>query len=103
MHVSGNSAGGHLTAVMMLTDWPAFGDDLPRDILKSGIAISGIFDLEPIRHTPIGDKPNMDETEARALSPRFMDPPTAAPIVIALGSTEGAEFHRQAEAFSTHL
>jgi hypothetical protein len=42
---------------MVLTDWPAFGGDLPADLIKSGIAISGIFDLEPIRHTPIGDKP----------------------------------------------
>ena len=103
IHVSGNSAGGHLTATMMLTDWPAFAADLPADLLKSGIAISGIFDLEPIRHTPIGDAPGMDEAEARALSPLFMAPPTAAPVVIALGGTEGPEFHRQAEAFSAHL
>ena len=43
MHVSGNSAGGHLTASMVLTDWPSIADDLPRDLLKSGIAISGII------------------------------------------------------------
>ena len=52
---------------------------------------------------PFGDKPGMDEAEARALSPLFMEPPTSAPLVIALGSTEGDEFHRQAEAFSAHL
>lgn len=103
MHVSGNSAGGHLTATMMMTGWPAFADDLPADLLKSGVAISGIYDLEPIRHTPIGDAPNMDEAEARALSPLFMAPPTRAPLVIALGGDEGPEFHRQAEAFSHHL
>ncbi|MEK9661458.1 MAG: alpha/beta hydrolase [Alphaproteobacteria bacterium] len=61
IHISGNSAGGHLTAVMMLTDWLTFAGDLPADMLKSGIAISGIFDLEPVRHTPIGDAPGMDE------------------------------------------
>ena len=103
MHVSGNSAGGHLTATKMLTDWPAFASDLPKDVLKSGIAISGIYDLEPIRHTPIGDAPNMDAAEARALSPLFMTPPTLAPLLIALGGTEGPEFHRQAEAFAAHL
>lgn len=103
MHVSGNSAGGHLTATMMMTDWPAFADDLPADLLKSGIAISGIYDLEPIRHTPIGDAPGMDAAEARALSPLFMSPPTRAPLVIALGAAEGPEFHRQAEAFAAHL
>lgn len=103
IHISGNSAGGHLTATMMLTDWPAFADDLPAGMLKSGIAISGIFDLEPIRHTPIGDAPGMDEAEARALSPLFMEAPTNAPLTIALGGTEGPEFHRQAEAFSAHL
>jgi arylformamidase len=103
MHVSGNSAGGHLTATMMLTDWPAFAADLPTDLLKSGIAISGIYDLEPIRHTPIGDAPAMDAAEARALSPLFMPPPTRAPLIIALGGEEGPEFHRQAEAFAAHL
>lgn len=103
MHVSGNSAGGHLTATMMMTDWPGFAGDLPADVLKSGIAISGIYDLEPIRHTPIGDAPGMDAAEARALSPLFMAPPTHAPLLIALGAHEGPEFHRQAEAFSAHL
>lgn len=103
MHVSGHSAGGHLTATMMMTDWPRFSAGLPDDVLKSGIAISGVFDLEPIRHTPIGDAPNMDEAEARELSPLFMPPPTNAPIVIALGAQEGAEFYRQATAFAGHL
>jgi arylformamidase len=103
MHASGNSAGGHLTATMMMTNWSAFASDLPLDVLASATAISGVYDLEPIRHTPIGDLPNMDAAEARALSPLYMPPPTKAPMIIALGDAEGPEFHRQAEAFSAHL
>ena len=48
LFVSGHSAGGHLTAMMMSTVWPALGDDLPGNIIKGGCALSGIFDLTPI-------------------------------------------------------
>ena len=48
LFVSGHSAGGHLTAMMMSTVWPALGDDLPGNIIKGGCALSGIFDLTPV-------------------------------------------------------
>ncbi|HIC28149.1 MAG TPA: alpha/beta hydrolase, partial [Rhodospirillales bacterium] len=48
LFVSGHSAGGHLTAMMMSTVWPALGDDLPDNIIKGGCALSGIFDLAPV-------------------------------------------------------
>ena len=51
IHVSGHSAGGHLTAMMLATDWPSFGADLPGGLVKSGCPISGLYDLEPIALT----------------------------------------------------
>ncbi len=102
LQVSGHSAGGHLTGAVMTTDWPAFAPDLPADILKSAMPISGIFDLEPIRYTPIGDPLGLDAAGAAALSPMFQLPRARARTVIALGSLEGREFHRQAEAFAVH-
>lgn len=102
IQVSGHSAGGHLTGVILTTDWSAFDDGLPADIVESAMPISGIFDLEPIRHTPIGDPLGLDAVNAAALSPMFALPRTRAQTVVALGSFEGREFHRQAEAFSTN-
>lgn len=102
IQVSGHSAGGHLTGVVLTTDWATFDDDLPADIVKSAMPISGVFDIEPIRHTPIGDPLSLDAVSAAALSPMFALPRTRADMVIALGSHEGREFHRQAEAFAAH-
>lgn len=95
--VSGNSAGGHLTAMMMATDWPAFDPALPRDLLKGGLAISGIYDLEPLRHTSINDAIGLDADAARRNSPVTLQPPTTAPVVIAVGALESAEFQRQTQ------
>lgn len=100
--VSGHSAGGHLTGVVLTTDWAAFGDDLPSNPVHYGMPISGVFDLEPIRHTPIGDPLGLDAASAAMLSPMFNLPWPSAKTVIALGAHEGREFHRQAEEFATH-
>jgi arylformamidase len=103
IQVSGNSAGGHLTGAMLTTDWPGFASDLPRNLIKSGIPISGIYDLEPIRHTTIGDPLGLDPDSARAQSPMFAPPRPGAEMVVALGAHEGREFHRQAEEFAANV
>ena len=94
--VSGHSAGGHLTAMMMATDWPALADDLPVDVVSAGLPISGIYDIEPIRLTPLNDLVRMDAAEASALSPVFMTPPSPMPLVAVIGGDESEEFYRQA-------
>ena len=53
LHVTGHSAGGHLTAMLAATDWPAFHDDLPRDMIRSAVPVSGLFDLEPLRSSSV--------------------------------------------------
>ncbi len=98
--VSGHSAGGHLTAMMMATDWPAFAEDLPANLVAAGLPISGVYDLEPVRLTPLNDLVGLDEAEARALSPEFAVPPSRAPMVVVAGGAESDEFVRQARAFA---
>ena len=98
--VSGHSAGGHLTAMAMATDWPALGDDLPARVVAGGLPISGVYDIEPLRHTPLNDAVRMDEAEARALSPIFLRPATDAPMAVVAGGDESDEFRRQARDFA---
>jgi arylformamidase len=95
--VSGNSAGGHLTAMMVATDWPGVDCALPADLLKGALAISGIYDLEPLLYTSINDAVGLDLEAARRNSPVLLEPRSTALLVIALGALESDEFHRQAK------
>jgi arylformamidase len=99
LYVMGHSAGGHITGMMMATDWPAFGADLPRDMVKGGIPVSGLFDLEPLRFSSINDGVRMDEAEAAAESPMNHPPATNAPQLVVCGGAETEEFHRQSDIY----
>ena len=87
--VAGHSAGGHLTAAAM---------DEPR--LAGGLAISGIYDLEPIRLNYLNDKLRLDEAEARRHSPILHLPSRAAPLVVTVGLGELPELVRQSEEYA---
>ncbi len=97
LHVMGHSAGGHLTAMMMATDWPALDSHLPADLVKAGVPISALFELEPLVHTSINEGPQMDVEEAIRESPMFMEPATNAPQLVVVGGAETPEFHRQSD------
>lgn len=99
IHVSGHSAGGHLTAMMMTTDWTAFGDTLPADLVKSGSAISGIYDLEPIRLGFMQETLGFTTEDVAAFSPIGLTPATKAPLIVSVGGSETDEFIRQSEEF----
>ncbi len=93
IHVAGHSAGGHLAAMMMVTDWSTLG--LDRHPLRGGCAISGLYDLEPIRLCYLNDVLAMDAAMAARNSPIHLVPPSGPPLILALGTTEAEEFHRQ--------
>ncbi len=105
LYVMGHSAGGHITALLMATHWPTFGAGLPHDMIKGGVPISGLFELEPLRSTSINDAVRMTAEEARMQSPMLHVPATDAPQIVVCGGRETEEFHRQADeyvqAFST--
>ncbi len=97
LQISGHSAGGHLCAMLMATDWPKRATDLPSDLIKSGIAISGLFDLEPLCYTPINQALSLDVDTARRNSPMFLMPATTGPLLLAIGGLESSEYHRQSQ------
>ncbi|HVW70538.1 MAG TPA: alpha/beta hydrolase [Steroidobacteraceae bacterium] len=100
---AGHSAGGHLTAMMLATDWPAISADLPRRLLSAGLTISGLFDLTPL--TPaefLRHDLQLNEQQARELSPAFLQCHNDAPLIRAIGALETAEFHRQSILMEQH-
>ena len=101
IHALGQSAGGHLAAMLLATDWPAFGDGLPPAVVKSAVSISGIYDLEPIRLCYLNDKLGMDEAEAHRDSPVAQRYPVAAPLMLVSGDIESDEYARQANAMAS--
>jgi arylformamidase len=94
--VSGHSAGGHLVTMLMATDWVEFGG-LPADLVKAGIGLSGLYDLEPIRLCYLNDVLRLTSEDAHAHSPIHLTPKHAAPLLLPLGALEGPEYHRQSE------
>lgn len=96
LFVSGHSAGGHLVAMLMSTDWPAF-DGLPADVIKAGCGISGLYDLEPIRLCFLNQDLKLTAEQARRNSPVHLVPGGSGPLLLAVGELEGPEYHRQTD------
>lgn len=90
----GHSAGGHLSAVLLATDWRAIDPALPPDLVHAALPVSGVFELGPLLPTTIAQGLNLDPATAQALSPRFMPSP-ARPLHCLVGGAESGEFIRQ--------
>ncbi len=97
---SGHSAGGHLTAMLMATDWKAVDSGLPADLVPAGLPISGVFELEPLLPTTIATALHLDAAEAQRLSPRHLPPPAEASLHAVVGGAESGEFIRQTRDFA---
>ena len=98
--VSGHSAGGHLAACLMATDWQALDPFLPKQLVVAGYAISGLFDLVPLVGTSINKALGLDAASARAASPLFWKPPDHGILDAVVGEKESAEYHRQSRSIA---
>ncbi len=94
--VAGHSAGGHLAAMMLACLWPVYAGDLPADLVKGALSISGLHDLDPIMHTPFL-QPSLKLTPAqvRQASPARLPPPAQGTLYTVTGGDESEEFPRQ--------
>jgi len=95
--IGGHSAGGHLAACMLATDWPAFDASLSQDLVVAAYAISGLFDLGPLVETSINNAMRLDHAAARAVSPLFWNAPGRGSLDAVVGENESAEFFRQSK------
>lgn len=96
--IGGHSAGGHLTAMALQTEW-AEDYGLPQDPFVAAIAFSGLFDIEPLRFSYLQPQIQLDDGIIRRNSPAFLVRPCKTPIWVTWGSAESTEFARQAELY----
>ena len=89
--VSGWSAGGHLTSTA-----------LSHPNVKAGMAISGIYDLEPIRHSYLNVKLGLDEAASRRNSPMMQAGGAIKPLSLVVGSAELPLLRKQTADFAGH-
>jgi arylformamidase len=93
--VYGHSAGGHLAACMVATDFSTLATDAPADLVPAGYAISGVYDLTPVLQITPNQDIRLDAESARACSPLFWQVPRGRTLDAVVGSLESSEFLRQ--------
>ncbi len=92
--VAGHSAGGHLAALLLTCLWHKVGADLPATLVRGALAISGVFDLDPLRRTSFLQRDlRLTPSSARRLSPAHLPPPRT-PLFAVAGADESSEFQR---------
>ena len=96
--IGGHSAGGHLTAMCLQTEW-ARDYGLPQDPLAGAIAFSGLFDLEPLRYSYLQPMIQLDDGMVRRNSPASTVRPCKTPLWITWGGFESTEFARQSATY----
>lgn len=101
IHISGSSAGAHLAMMLYTTDWHKRA--LPHDVIKGVCAVSGIYDLEPVRLSYVNSELHMDQQEAHANSPMHLEPSALSPVIMAYGGNETSEFKRQSNEYREKL
>jgi arylformamidase len=95
MLVLGHSAGGHLTAALLATDWQALDATVPADLVPAGYAISGVYDLAPLVHVSMNQDLRLDVNQARKISPVSWPAPRGRVLDAVVGARESSEFLRQ--------
>ena len=93
--VIGHSAGGHLAAMLLACAWPIYAKGLPVDLVKNAMSISGLYDLEPIMHTPfLKESLKLTPAQVQSCSPAWMPRPRQGRLYAVAGGDESAEFLR---------
>jgi arylformamidase len=95
--VYGHSAGGHLAACMLATDWKTLDPSAPADLVPAAYAISGVFDLAPLTQISINQDLRLDAKSAHDCSPLYWCVPAGRSLDAVVGALESSEFLRQSK------
>jgi len=98
MFASGSSAGGHLVGMLLSTTWQA-AYQLPKNVIRGGVGLSGLYDLRPLCDTYHNEWLCLHTEQAEKLSPLFQLPETPVPLVLAVGGLETDGFKNQTETY----
>ena len=100
--VSGHSAGGHLTGMLLSTDWgKKYG--LPPNLIKGFLPVSGLFDLNPFPFSWLQPKLLLTSEQVLLNSPVFLKPRHTPHVMVAVGADESHEFQRQSKNYTIFL
>ncbi|KXO13399.1 MULTISPECIES: alpha/beta hydrolase [unclassified Moritella] len=99
--VCGHSAGGHQAAMLALCDWNDL--DLPNDVIKGCIAISGLFDLSPLKFSWLQTEINLTEKIILEQSPLLEASLNSPSTMLIVGEYESIEFKRQSSDYADKL
>jgi len=97
MFVVGHSAGGHLAAAMVGTDWPSLYPKAPAVLAPAGYAISGLYDLTPLLDVSANQDLRLTADDARKVSPAFWPVGPGRTLDAVVGALESSEFRRQSQ------
>ncbi len=93
--VIGHSAGGHLAAMLLACLWPVHAKDLPADLVKNALSISGLYELDSVMHTPfLKDALQLTPAQVAQASPAWLPPPKQGVLYTVAGANESEEFLR---------
>ena len=94
--VIGHSAGGQLAAMMLACAWPTAQAGLPRDVVKAALGISGLYDLQPLLHTPsLQEVLRLTPDQVAQASPARLPAPARGRLIGVVGADESGEYLRQ--------
>jgi arylformamidase len=95
IHIAGHSAGGHLAAMMMACQWTRYQSDLPPDLVKSVLSISGLYELDSVMRSPVLQSSlQLTESEVLRCSPAWMPAPASGSLISVAGALESDAFIR---------
>jgi len=110
VYITGHSAGGHLTSMVLATDWLQQFPEVDSKLIKGVIPISGVYDVRPLVNTYINDPLHMTEESAWQSSPdnKIDDlcrncKNIQVAVCVVVGADESPEFIRQAQHFNQSL
>jgi arylformamidase len=93
--VAGHSVGGHMAAALLSCDWKAVAADLPAQLVRNALSISGLYDLRPLQHTPfLVDILKLTDADALRASPALWPAPKRGQLYAVAGGEESEEFIR---------
>lgn len=93
--VAGHSAGGHLAAMLLACEWKKHAPDLPADLVKNALSISGLYELDSVMHTPfLTDSLRLTPKQVAQASPAWFPAPKRGVLYTVAGADESEEFLR---------